>query len=439
MPRAVYKQGAALAVACYAAHAAAVESTCAVDGSCEVEDAGAMKTVLLQRHAQGTLQAHRAAQLLNETDYLDQALSYGERMRYLSLRKRLVLQELEGCEQQALFGVGGCDAPCGRSTCRQRTQNLINNGWAVFDAVKKVDTDCIDACYCSVTDFGEANPLMDMFSPDDLQQGLDQACKFKTSICGSNEGVQPYTGPVKQCSEKDKKLMEAKGAGSGPDSFQGIIAGCARKSFDFTKGLLPQKFKDCLGASVPMSEKCMDCFVFSSSFGITNCKIGPCIKAWCSEGCAACSSPNKANVDKCIGFEPPQAPACEKPGVPAPPPPAAAAMCSDDDLAKMNKAGPGSGESNFAGIVAGCSRKAFSFTAGILADKFNGCMNEKLGLSDKCTQCFRDGALWNINNCKIGPCIQSWCSQGCLDCSTQNQAQVDKCTGKTVPKATVCT
>lgn len=426
---------ALLAAASYAAESTEVaDETCSADGTCEAED---MKTSLLQRHKQATVQASRdRAEAEAEAEEDAFSMTYEARLEYMKQRKQMVLSELEGCEQARWGQVGGCDAPCGRATCRQRIQGKINHGWAVFDAVKRVDTDCIDACYCSVTDFGGESPLQ---VPELKQEDLEQICPFKSAICGASpDAPGEYTGPTNQCSAADKKLMEEAGPGSQVGAFQEVIASCSRKAYSFTEGIVPSKLTECVKEKVPLSDGCLGCFVFSSTYGVNNCKIGPCIQAWCSEGCMACSSANAANVNKCVGFEPPQAPACLSPGIDAPTGPPAEPGCSPDDFAKMNAAGPGNTDNSFPGILAGCSREAFSFTLGIVEDKFNTCLSGKLGLSGKCTKCFAEAALWNINNCKIGPCIQSWCSAGCQACSDPHAVDVERCTGGKPPATTIC-
>eukprot|EP00929_Paragymnodinium_shiwhaense_P060507 TRINITY_DN3020_c0_g2_i2.p1 TRINITY_DN3020_c0_g2~~TRINITY_DN3020_c0_g2_i2.p1 ORF type:complete len:456 (+),score=101.49 TRINITY_DN3020_c0_g2_i2:85-1452(+) len=435
----------------------AIQHICTDDGACDSEEAGASKTSLLQRHAQGQLQGLRALQLnLNSSstseeyreDDGNEPLSYEEQLEYLTRRKSLVMAEIQGCTEASYGGVGGCDAPCGRSTCRKKIQRLIHRGWEVFDAVKKVDTQCIEACYCSVTDFGQESPIPPLAPPkiniDPTQLDIEPLCGFRESLCGADDDAggpspSPYTGPTNQCTAADRKAMEAAGPGSKKGSFQETIATCARSSFSFTAGLLIDKFKSCMSGRIPLTDSCLNCFVFSAEFGLANCRIGPCIQAWCSAGCQACGRQNKANVDQCVGFEPPQAPDCIAPGVPAPAPvPGSTGGCTEKDFAIMTAKGPGNAEGTFPAIVAACSRKAFSFTLGIVADKFNGCMNQNVGLSGDCNRCFAETALWNINNCKIGPCIQSWCSEGCLACARPHEAALAQCAGGKTPAATPC-
>merc|ERR1711935_605193 len=102
-------------------------------------------------------------------------------------------------------------------------------------------------------------------------------------------------------------------------------------------------------------------------------------------------------------------------------PVAYAGSCTADDAAILADA-HNTGEKQ-----SKCGRKALGFS-GINHDKFTSCVQEELGLTSGCSECYYATADYGFKNCKA-ECLLGWCKSGCLSCTAPAQAAVASCTG----------
>merc|ERR1712085_206496 len=83
-----------------------------------------------------------------------------------------------------------------------------------------------------------------------------------------------------------------------------------------------------------------------------------------------------------------------------------------------------------------CGRKALGF-GGIDHDKFTSCVQEELGLTSGCSECYYATADYGFKNCKAA-CLLGWCKSGCLSCTQSAQDGLSGCTGFTPSVAAPC-
>jgi hypothetical protein len=111
----------------------------------------------------------------------------------------------------------------------------------------------------------------------------------------------------------------------------------------------------------------------------------------------------------------------------APPSPTPPSSCSVDDLDKMWEKGAGTEEGTFPEIAAACGGDSYTFIPlSFLPDSFVKCITEKVGMSDKCAQCFSGAGQYGFSNCK-GACLSSWKSPACLACSDNYKPTLQSC------------
>merc|ERR1712039_779413 len=117
---------------------------------------------------------------------------------------------------------------------------------------------------------------------------------------------------------------------------------------------------------------------------------------------------------------------------------ASTGQCTPADEAKMNEFGSGNHDGSFPAVLADCGRKAVSFWGAWRGDKMDQCIREKVEISPPCTQCFTQAGQFGYNNCKFQCLFGTWCSDRCLGCTAQHDAETEACVGVAVPQPEVC-
>merc|ERR1711957_40335 len=83
-----------------------------------------------------------------------------------------------------------------------------------------------------------------------------------------------------------------------------------------------------------------------------------------------------------------------------------------------------------------CGKKALSLK-GINHDKYVSCVEDGLGVSAGCAECYYTVADYGFKNCKAA-CLLGWCKSGCLSCTQPAQDGLSGCTGFTPSVASPC-
>jgi len=83
-----------------------------------------------------------------------------------------------------------------------------------------------------------------------------------------------------------------------------------------------------------------------------------------------------------------------------------------------------------------CGKGALSLT-GIKHDKYVNCVEDSLGVSAGCAECYYTVAQYGFKNCKAA-CLLGWCKSGCLSCTQPAQDGLSGCTGFTPSVASPC-
>eukprot|EP00747_Dinoflagellata_sp_TGD_P026610 gnl/TRDRNA2_/TRDRNA2_132055_c1_seq1.p1 gnl/TRDRNA2_/TRDRNA2_132055_c1~~gnl/TRDRNA2_/TRDRNA2_132055_c1_seq1.p1 ORF type:complete len:199 (-),score=41.92 gnl/TRDRNA2_/TRDRNA2_132055_c1_seq1:99-695(-) len=84
-----------------------------------------------------------------------------------------------------------------------------------------------------------------------------------------------------------------------------------------------------------------------------------------------------------------------------------------------------------------CTHSAFSIFSGFNKDSMVSCVEDKIGLSESCSECFADHGAFAVASCKL-PCLFSWCSARCIGCLKADHPKLNKCTGFTYPHLVGC-
>jgi len=111
--------------------------------------------------------------------------------------------------------------------------------------------------------------------------------------------------------------------------------------------------------------------------------------------------------------------------------------CSAADAASMQRFGGGSGPNSFPKVVADCGKSAYRWFK-FHEDYMQTCVQQKVGLSAPCAQCFAAAGLHGFQNCKVQCLFGSWCSDLCRGCTGQHDRITQECVGVPVPKPTIC-
>jgi len=112
-------------------------------------------------------------------------------------------------------------------------------------------------------------------------------------------------------------------------------------------------------------------------------------------------------------------------------------QCNDDDQKAINALDGGSAKGSFPEINSECGKQAYSIFSGFSNATFIKCFTKQIQASESCAACYAGAAEYGVDNCK-SKCIFSWCSEGCLDCSKPNSANVNTCAGFTAPQPSAC-
>merc|ERR1711879_103170 len=100
---------------------------------------------------------------------------------------------------------------------------------------------------------------------------------------------------------------------------------------------------------------------------------------------------------------------------------AVAGACSADDQGKLNDAQAVGDQQDK------CGKQAFGFF-GIDEKKFTSCVEQGLGISHGCSECYYKVADYGFHNCKLA-CLAGWCKSDCLACTQKAQDDLATCTG----------
>merc|ERR1711935_702296 len=138
-----------------------------------------------------------------------------------------------------------------------------------------------------------------------------------------------------------------------------------------------------------------------------------CLLGWCKSGCLSCTAPAQVAVASCTGLPAAPVEPCLESTVQG-------ACTADDAAALADTHNTGEKQSK-------CGRKALGFS-GINHDKFTSCVQEELGLTSGCSECYYATADYGFKNCKA-ECLLGWCKSGCQSCTAPAQEAVASCTG----------
>merc|ERR1712224_1185827 len=83
-----------------------------------------------------------------------------------------------------------------------------------------------------------------------------------------------------------------------------------------------------------------------------------------------------------------------------------------------------------------CAHAGLNVFTGVNSDEFNSCLESKVKLTKKCSQCYAKMAEYDFQNCKV-QCLFNWCSEGCISCN--HGSDVIGCIGFVDPQPTICT
>jgi len=111
--------------------------------------------------------------------------------------------------------------------------------------------------------------------------------------------------------------------------------------------------------------------------------------------------------------------------------------CTPEDLSIIDAAGGGHEEGSWTKMNADCGSASWGIFGGMDTAKYKACILAKRPITERCATCFSDSGRYGFDHCKL-PCLMSWCSTSCLQCSDHNMENVDRCAGQQVPRATVC-
>mmetsp|Transcript_50185 Transcript_50185/g.116531 ORF Transcript_50185/g.116531 Transcript_50185/m.116531 type:complete len:205 (-) Transcript_50185:105-719(-) len=112
--------------------------------------------------------------------------------------------------------------------------------------------------------------------------------------------------------------------------------------------------------------------------------------------------------------------------------------CTAEDEAKMLKLGPGNADGTFPKVMARCAQSSWHLMRGFQEDDHRGCIEDKVGLSEQCINCFHPAAVAGAKRCKIRCILSPWCGRGCLDCTTDERTEMNKCVGFIPPLVAPC-
>jgi len=110
--------------------------------------------------------------------------------------------------------------------------------------------------------------------------------------------------------------------------------------------------------------------------------------------------------------------------------------CSAEDQSKIMKFPSGHADDSWGKIITDCAHAGLNVFTGVNSDEFNSCLESKVKLTKKCSQCYATMAEYDFENCKV-PCLFNWCSEGCISCN--HGSDVIGCIGFVDPQPTICT
>eukprot|EP00930_Biecheleria_cincta_P047297 TRINITY_DN3275_c0_g1_i1.p1 TRINITY_DN3275_c0_g1~~TRINITY_DN3275_c0_g1_i1.p1 ORF type:complete len:433 (-),score=56.77 TRINITY_DN3275_c0_g1_i1:262-1560(-) len=114
-------------------------------------------------------------------------------------------------------------------------------------------------------------------------------------------------------------------------------------------------------------------------------------------------------------------------------------QCTEEDLQKMNEAGPGSSQGSFPHVSRDCGMATWSAWHPLSFNKtrYIDCAQERIGLTTSCASCFADYSSYGFRNC-WNKCYYNWCSSKCLTCVQKGMPDLESCVGATPPAPEVC-
>jgi len=225
-------------------------------------------------------------------------------------------------------------------------------------------------------------------------------------------------------------LLTAAAAGGCNSADQAVLAdastvgdkqdACGKKALTLIPiGINHDKFVNCLEADLALSASCAECYYTVAEYGAKNCKAA-CLLGWCKSGCLTCTQSAQDALSGCTGFSPAVASPCLE----------STGGCSSADQAALADASVVGDKQD------ACGKKALSLK-GINHDKYVNCVEDGLGVSAGCAECYYTVADYGFKNCKAA-CLLGWCKSGCLSCTQPAQDGLSGCTGFTPSVASPC-
>jgi len=117
-------------------------------------------------------------------------------------------------------------------------------------------------------------------------------------------------------------------------------------------------------------------------------------------------------------------------------------QCSAEDFGYLKELQRGDPQPFFTSL-AECSKQSVTWQLTFDVGGVVSCMRERKyhkHLSEACLKCYGMNGQFAFNNCKW-PCLGSWCSSSCLNCTAQNDRAFTACAGRAphqMPHARTC-
>jgi len=216
----------------------------------------------------------------------------------------------------------------------------------------------------------------------------------------------------------------------GVNAFASQVANCGSSTLNWLFQWQAGAFIQCV-ENTGLSNSCARCYEGSGRYGYDNCKFA-CLTSWCSEGCLSCTSGYNAELEQCVGrpYEP--ATPCNGALLEVQEKVDVEAGCTAADYAHMDALGVNA----FASQVANCGSSTLNWLFQWQAGAFIQCV-ENTGLSNSCARCYEGSGRYGYDNCKFA-CLTSWCSEGCLSCTSGYNTELEQCVGRPYEPATPC-
>jgi len=340
---------------------------------------------------------------------------------------------------------GGVSATCGQES------------YSIFSG--KFDSDKFNSCLASKvgisTGCSQCYAVAGEYGADNCKvKCLEGWCKEDCLSCTSSAQATAATcsghpnPPVKPCMTESLVIKETTGACTSDDlskinalpsdtsvaSFGGVSATCGREAYSIFSGKFDSdKFNSCLASKVGISIGCSQCYAAAGEYGADNCKV-KCLEGWCKEDCLSCTSSAQSTAATCSGHPNPLVKPCMTESLVI----ETMGACTSDDLSKINALPSDTSAASFGGVSATCGQESYSIFSGKFdSDKFNSCLASKVGISTGCSQCYAVAGEYGADNCKV-KCLEGWCKEDCLSCTSSAQATAAACSGHPNPPVKPC-